>query len=86
MYCMRYLRVSTEDVILPSVYLYISPFVGDYSAFQGLDTKWGVLARTGKVVVPPKYEKVELLPRGRVKLSYAIGSDQVKYLKDIIQA
>ena len=77
------LRVSTEDVILPPVYLYISPFVGDYSAFQGLDTKWGVLARTGKVVVPAKYEKLELLPRGRVKLSYAVGKDQVRYLKEL---
>lgn len=80
------LRVSTEDVILQPMYLFISPFVGNYSAFQGLDGTWGVLARTGKVVVPPKYQGLELLPRGRVKLSYAIGNDQVKYLKEIIQA
>lgn len=77
------LRVSTEDVILPPVYLYISPFVGDYSAFQNLNDKWGVLARTGKVVVPAKYEKLELLPRGRVRISYAIGKDQVRYLKEL---
>ena len=77
------LRVSTEDVVLNPVYLHISNFVGDYSVFQGVDGCWGVLARTGKVVVPAKYEGLELLPRGRVKVSYAVGNDQVVYLKEI---
>ena len=77
------LRVSTEDVILKPMYRYISGFVGDYSVFQGLNGYWGVLARTGKAVVPAKYEGLELLPRGRVRISYAIGKDQVKFLKEL---
>ena len=80
------LRVSTEDVILKPSYYMISDFVGDYAAFESLEEYWGVLARTGKVVVPAKYEKVELLPRGRVKLSFAIGSDQIVSLKELIAA
>ena len=79
------LRVSTEDVILKPMYLYISPFVGDYAAFKSMQDYWGVLTRTGKVVVAPKYNKLELLPRGRVRITDLIGNDEVKYLKDLTE-
>ena len=78
------LRVSTEDVILKPMYLYISPFVGDYAVFKSMQDSWGVLTRTGKVVVAPKYNKLELLPRGRVRITDLIGNDEVRYLKDML--
>lgn len=79
------MRVSTEDIILKPMYFFISDFVGDYVAFQNMDEYWGVLARTGKVVVPAKYKKVELLPRGKVRLSFAIGTDKIVSIKKLIK-
>lgn len=62
------LRVSTEDVILQPVYRYISDFVGNYAVYEAPGGDLGILGRDGKVVVPAKYEGIELLPRGRARV------------------
>ena len=78
------LRVSTEDVILQPVYYYISNFVGDYAAFMAPDGKYGVIGRDGKVVVPAKYERVEVLPRARVKVTYASGMEKTFAIRQLV--
>ena len=78
------LRVSKEDVILKPMYFFISDFQGDYAVFQSLNGYWGVLTRTGKVVVPPRFDKLELLPRGRVRITDLVGNEKSKYLKELI--
>ncbi len=78
------LRVSTEDIILKPMYSFISTFVGDYAAYESLDGSWGVLGRDGKVVVPAQYQGLQLLPRGKVQISYREGKSSVVPLKTLI--
>ena len=53
-----------------------SNFVGDYAAFMAPDGKYGVIGRDGKVVVPAKYKRVEVLPRARATVTYASGIEK----------
>ncbi len=78
------LRVSVEDVILPPVYPFISPFVGNYASFCALSGSWGVLGRNGKSVVPPRYCQLQVLPRGKVKICYQSGLSRVVAMKDLM--
>ena len=80
------LRVSTEDVILQPVYHYISDFVGDYAIFEAPGGNLGILGRDGKVVVAAKYEKLELLPRGRVKVRLYAGVVKNMSVKELTDA
>ena len=78
------LRISLEDVILQPVYWYISDFVGDYAAFMFRD-QWGILGRDGKVVVAAEYHALSLLPRGRVKITYPYGREEIVSVKKILK-
>ncbi len=56
------LRVG-NDIILQPIYKMITPFVGDWAAFELANDGWGVLKRNGKIAISAKYAKVKLLPR-----------------------
>ncbi len=78
------LRASTEDVILEPVYHYIADFVGDYAAYETPGGKWGILGRDGKVVVTPKYEYLEVLPRNRVKVNFYAKVEKTMTIKELL--
>ncbi len=78
------LRASAEDVVLQPVFDYISDFVGDYAAFEAADGRYGVLGRDGKVVIPANYQRVEILPRGRAKVTYASGIEEKATIKQLM--
>ena len=67
------LRVSIEDVILQPMYRYISDFVGDYASFCSLSGTWGILGRNGKIIVSPQYSGLEVMSRGKVKVTFPSG-------------
>lgn len=77
------LRVSTEDVILQPVYRFISDFVGNYAAYEAPEGKWGVLGRDGKVVIAPKYEHIQLLSHGRVKVGFYAGMEKTMSIREL---
>ena len=85
-YISRYgLRVSAEDIILEPMHRFISSFVGDYAAYESISGSWGVLGRNGKSVVPPRYSRLQLLPRGKVKIYYQSGLERIVPLKSLMQ-
>ena len=84
-YSTRYgLRVSQEDVILQPVHSFISSFVGDYAAYTAVSGNWGILTRDGKSVVPPKFSGLQLLPRGKVRVTDALSRESVTTVKELI--
>jgi len=78
------LRASAEDIILQPIYRFISSFEGDYASYQAVSGSWGVLGRNGKSVVPPRYSQLQLLPRGKVKISYQSGLERIVPLKSLM--
>lgn len=78
------LRASTEDVILQPVYHYISDFVGDYAAFEAPGVKYGVLKRDGHMAVPAIYQDLVVLPRGRARVTYLSGIEEITTVRQLI--
>lgn len=62
---------SGDAIVLSPVYMMIEPFVGDYSAYMLAPNRWGVLKKTGKPCVYPKYKNIEILPDGDAILTYS---------------
>ena len=54
------LRVD-DDEILPPIYSYISDFMGDYAVFQQSGKYYGLLDRSGKIILKPNYKQIKLL-------------------------
>lgn len=49
-----------DDVLLRPLYRHITPFVGDYAAFELIPGQWGVMGRDGRTVLPARFCQVEL--------------------------
>lgn len=53
-----------DDIILRPIYRCITPFVGNYCAFELIPKCWGVLTRHGKIFIPAQFTRIDLLPDG----------------------
>ena len=56
---------NSEEVILPPFYSFISSFKGQHAVFQIANKRFGVLDKSGKIVLKPIYKKVNLLCEGK---------------------
>ena len=70
---------SGERIVVPPCYRNIRPPVGGYCVFEGNACQWGLMALDGKVVVEPRYQKVEIEGDGTVRLTVVPG--RVKTIK-----
>jgi len=52
---------TDDDVILPPIYTYIGYFRDDYAVFGQANKTYGVLDRSGKIILKPIYRKVTML-------------------------
>ena len=68
-------------VVVPPIYLQISQPVGAYCAFEQIPRHWGVMTLKGKVLVEPKYEKVEIGTDGVAILSTVVGKRETLRLR-----
>ena len=69
-------------VIVPPLYHCIAQPVGAYCAFEEIPRHWGVMTLKGKVIVEPKYEKVEIRDNGIAVVTGITGKTQtIKLLK-----
>ena len=69
-------------VIVPPLYCSIAQPVGAYCAFEEIPRHWGVMTLKGKVIVEPKYEKVEIRDNGIAVVTGITGKTQtIKLLK-----
>ena len=68
-------------VVVPPIYLQISQPVGAYCAFEQIPRHWGVMTLKGKVLVEPKYEKVEIGADGVAILSTVVGKRETRRLR-----
>ena len=68
-----------ERIVVPPCYRNIRPPVGGYCAFEENACQWGLMALDGKVVVEPRYQKVEIDGDGTVRLTVIPG--KVKTMK-----
>ena len=66
-------------IVVPPCYRNIRPPVGGYCAFEENACQWGLMALDGKVVVEPRYQKVEIDGDGTVRLTVITG--KVKTMK-----
>lgn len=60
---------SGDTIVLSPIYMKIEPFVGNYSDYMLAPNRWGVLMKTGRPCVSPKYKKVDILPDGEAILT-----------------
>ena len=58
-----------DDVILDPIYRFLSQFYGDYAAFCIAKDKYGLLDRSGKIVVMPEYKRIEVLNTNTFRLT-----------------
>ncbi len=63
-------------IVVPPIYLQISPPVGAYCAFEQIPRHWGVMTVKGKIVVEPKYEKVEVKDSHTAVVTLITGKTQ----------
>lgn len=68
-----------ERIVVPPRYRNIRPPVGGYCAFEENACQWGLMALDGKVVVEARYQKVEVVGDGTVRLTVIPG--KVKTVK-----
>lgn len=66
------LRIG-KRIVVPPVYRKVEMPVGCFCAFEKYPGRWGVMELDGRVVIEPKYQKVELGRRNRVKLTQVNG-------------
>ena len=69
-----------KRVVVPPIYRNIRQ-ENDFFAFEQLVNHWGVMDNRGKVVIEPKYEKVEVTAEGIAILSDVTGKTQSINLK-----
>lgn len=62
------LRVE-DDIILNPLYRRITPFCGDFAAFCIVDKTYGLLDRSGKIVVMPEWRDIIYLGENSFKLT-----------------
>ncbi len=74
------LRVE-DDEILPPIYTYISDFVGNYAVFQQAGKYFGLLHRSGKIILKPSYKHVKLLSVHKALVTKVNLSQETIYLE-----
>ena len=55
---------SGDEIVLRPMYKMIKPFVGEYCAYSIADSRWGILTRTGMVVISPDFVEINIQQDG----------------------
>ena len=74
------MRDSKGHIIVPPIYRNIKN-ENNFFPFEDLPLHWGVMDKSGKVLVEPKHDKVEITPDGKAIMTTVTGKQTVINLK-----